>query len=88
MSGGCNEYMASYMENTIGESGFKIDPVSTYGEKYFDIYPSTNYVRTYNNRILGDATGEMGPFYHYADTDGIYRNHNKWYNYNSDFLNI
>ena len=75
MSGGVEEYMAAYNSESsvLGESGFSSDPASTYGSKYFDVYPSSS-VRTYYNRILGDATGELGPFY----DNGIYLSSNWW----------
>ena len=57
MSGGAYERMASYRNGGIGSSGFITLPIG----KYVDIYDeSMGY--TYNYRILGDATGEMGPF--------------------------
>ena len=39
--------------------------------KYYDVYPNSN---NYNKRILGDATGELGPFYDEKDPDGYFRN--------------
>ena len=39
---------------------------------------------SYKSRIMGDATGEMGPFYYYADEDESKRYHNNWGN---DFSN-
>ena len=30
--------------------------------KYYDIYAFSSEFNNYNRRILGDATGEMGPF--------------------------
>ena len=85
MSGGAHEYMASYMDGQLGSSGFESDPVTTYGEQYFDKYSNTSTYASYNNRILGDATGEMGPFYYYADSDAS-RIHNNWYADASDFV--
>jgi hypothetical protein len=83
MSGGSYEYTASYLINNYINSGFTEDPVIIYGEKYFDVYLDINY----NNRILGDATGEMGPFYYYCnDSDDSYRFHNSWWANSSVFL--
>ena len=46
--------------------------------KYWDKYTST--VNTnYNNRILGDATGEMGPFGSEKDPDNNTRYKSSWY---------
>ena len=68
MSGGAWEYVMGYTNGatTVGGSSsitslypnFFSD--STYS-KYWDKYTSTA-ITNYNNRILGDATGEMGPF--------------------------
>ena len=85
MSGGVHEYMASYVDGSLGESGFTSDPATTYGLKYFDKYNSLSTTTSYKNRILGDATGEMGPFYRYQDGDENSRNHNNWYNDSSFF---
>ncbi len=64
MSGGTTEYMAAYINNYFGNGGFTSDPVSIYGSQYFDIYNEIiSGVTNYNYRILGDATGETGPFY-------------------------
>ena len=82
MSGGGSEHMASYMEGFLGESGFTEDPVTIYGSKYFDIYPSDSNNTSYKNRILGDATGEMGPFYYYGS--GYIQNN--WWKDHSYFI--
>ena len=68
MSGGSREYVAGYTTGATtvgGDSGitslysnFFIN--STY-TKYWDKYTSTTTTQ-FNNRILGDATGEVGPF--------------------------
>ncbi len=79
MSGGSWEYMASYRNNTYAKSGFDATSIATYNTKYFDVYNENSAKNTYNYRILGDATGEMGPFYYYADKDGNNRYHNNWY---------
>ena len=61
MSGGAHEYMASYMSGKIGASGFTESEINS-KIKYFDVYGSTSSIISYKNRILGDATGELGPF--------------------------
>ena len=63
MSGGGFEYMAAYSDTQLGNSGFDSNPHSIYGAKYFDVYPSDISTSDFNKRILGDATGELGPFY-------------------------
>ena len=58
---------------------------STYS-KYWDKYTST--VNTnYNNRILGDATGEMGSFGSEKDPDSGTRNKSSWYKDYAYFVN-
>ncbi len=62
MSGGAYEYMASYMRNHLGSSGFSDSTISNYNFKYFDLYSASSALTSYQYRILGDATGETGPF--------------------------
>ena len=54
--------------------------------KYFDIYPSSSVWNKFNTRILGDATGEIGPFYLGVEPDGS-STHNKsyWYDGQASF---
>ena len=77
MSGGAHEYMASYRSGASIPSG---------DAKYFDVYSASSSTTTYNYRILGDATGEVGPFVTYKDGDGTSRLHNKWYGDDSLFI--
>ncbi|MBE6149417.1 MAG: hypothetical protein E7170_01675 [Firmicutes bacterium] len=86
MSGGAWEYVAAYANTKLGSSGFDTSTISAYNNKYFDIYPSNSDIGTYSYRILGDATGEMGPFYYYEDSDGTTRYHSSWYSDNSNFI--
>lgn len=86
MAGGRDEIMASYVENGIlSYFAMTSNDISGYAGKYIDVYQSNSNSTAYANRILGDATGEMGPFYNYEDTDngkqGINttRNHSGWY---------
>ena len=79
MSGGSHEYMAAYRKDTYGESGFDATTLANYNSKYYDEYDASSSVIKYSKRILGDATGEMGQFYAYADKDGTNRQHNNWY---------
>ena len=84
MAGGSFEQMASYMDGygikTSGNvvSGYNADELTTYA-KYLDKYSNASNTTSYNNRILGDATGEIGQFYYYNDGDGATRYHNSWY---------
>ena len=86
MSGGAHEYMASYRSGTLGSSGFTTTTIANYDSKYFDVYNASSAQTTYNYRILGDATGEMGPFKNYSDGDGTSRYHNSWYADRSYFV--
>ena len=85
MSGGAWEYVAGYMPGSNDQSGFTLTELTTYST-YLDFYPANATVTSYNGRLLGDATGEMGPFYNYADKDNINRYHNNWYNDYSHFV--
>ena len=58
MAGGAHEYMAAYIDRVGKDSGFATLPTG----KYVDIYNALSAITTYKYRILGDATGEMGPF--------------------------
>ena len=86
MSGGAHEYVAAYMEGNYKDSGFDSTTIQNYDSKYFDIYASNSTNVSFNNRILGDATGELGPFYQYSDTDSWSRTHNNWYADLSSFV--
>nr|MBP3259026.1 prepilin-type N-terminal cleavage/methylation domain-containing protein [Bacilli bacterium] len=81
MSGGAREYLAGYISGAGG--GFT---PSSYNGKYYDVYDSNSSVNSYNYRILGDATGEMGPFYKYSDSDNNQRIHSNWFADGSDFI--
>ena len=59
MSGGAHEYVAAYMAGKLGSS--EITPTD-YDSKYFNVYNASSTQTSYQYRILGDATGEMGPF--------------------------
>ena len=87
MSGGAWEYMASYVDGIYGDSGFDSTSISKYDTKYFDIYPYNSLNTNYKNRILGDATGELGPFYLCKDSDSIKRYCNFWFKDNAYFIN-
>ena len=86
MSGGAHEYMASLRSETYGNSGFTSSTLKAYNSKYYDVYDSSSEWTTYSKRILGDATGEMGPFYYYPDADNSNRSHNNWYADSSFFI--
>ena len=87
MSGGAHEYVSAYLTGNLGTSGFDTASIANYDAKYFDLYNASTSSETYQNRILGDATGEMGPFFKYYDGDNELRNHNSWYDDFSYFIN-
>ena len=65
MSGGASEYVMGYTtgaNTAYGSSGFTTETFPA--PKYVDTYTSTSGTE-YSKRILGDATGEMGPFANY-----------------------
>jgi hypothetical protein len=76
MSGGAWEYMAAYMSGQVGSSGLTVDTINA-NSNYFDIYNSSSTDTSYNYRILGDATGEMGPITSY---------HSPWYQDDAYFV--
>ncbi len=85
MSGGARDCVAGYVPSSSDASGFTLADLNIYS-KYLDLYPDNTTIKSWNNRILGDATGEMGLFYYYVDKDNNKRYHNNWYNDNSCFL--
>ncbi len=89
MSGGAWEYMAACMEGIPGkDSGFDTQTLeSEMANGYIDKYNKNSSYYTYNNRILGDATGEMGPFYSYYEFEGGSYPHGSWYGDNGIFAN-
>ena len=62
MTGGMNEFVAAYMQGSLGNSGFTTNDSELTNTKYIDIYNSSSSEKGYQYRILGDATGELGPF--------------------------
>ncbi len=68
LAGGSWEYMASVISSkadaeipAYGSSGFD-DASFPKDKEYFDLYGYNTSSTNYTNRILGDATGELGPF--------------------------
>ena len=86
MSGGAWEYVSAYITGKPGTSGFSTTTLANYDSKYFDVYNASSAISTYQYRILGDATGEMGPFKSYLDGDNTSRWHSSWYSDRSDFV--
>jgi hypothetical protein len=74
LSGGAYELVAAYIDGYPLYSGFTSDNLMKYA-KYLDVYNASSSITTYNYRILGDATGEIGPFY----AVGGYYYRNNWF---------
>ena len=93
MSGGSWEYVVGYTTRASTVGG-KSEITSIYQDffsniiytKYWDKYTSTTNTQ-FNNRILGDATGEMGPFGSENDPDGVSRYKSSWYKGLAGFAN-
>ena len=75
MSGGAYEYVMGYTSD-YGESGFTADTLPQ--TPYINNYTSESDTN-YSSRILGDATGELGPFNTYFSS---------WYNSSAKFIDI
>jgi len=89
MSGGSHELVMGYNTSatTVGGSSGLTSLYSDFftnskWNKYYDRYTSSSQ-RHFNNRILGDATGEMGPFGSYTPTNS---RTGSWYSDYSFFL--
>ncbi len=86
MSGGAWEYVAAYVsEPKTDNSGFTKEDLQKIESKYFDVYDKESTLNSPKKMILGDATGELGPFDEYKDDDEYNRWHNRWYSDRSDF---
>ncbi len=81
MSGGAWEYMASYIDGKTGSSGMDSIITNEIYNKYLDKYSNLSERTSYKYRILGDATGELGPFW---SSSGTYQS--AWYADYSSFF--
>ena len=86
MTGGAKEYMSSYKDKAYTGSGFRYHPAIDYDPKYFDLYNVDSIEVDFLNRILGDATGELGPFYFYQAADGYNKVHSSWWGDLANFV--
>ena len=87
MSGGAWEFVAGCIEGLPLDSGFTLETLASEMDSgYIDKYNASSTVTSYNNRILGDATGEMGPFYNYYENNGTAYNHSSWYGDYANFV--
>lgn len=74
MSGGAWEYVMGHSTETTTDYDLSGFTTTTFPQdKYINKYSSTNLIQ-YSKRILGDATGEMGPFSYSTDY------YSSWYN--------
>ncbi len=80
MSGGAWEYVAAYVKGCTANSGFDVEELTNQvKEGYLDEYPIDSAINSYDKRILGDATGELGLFYNYVESNDVSFYHNSWY---------
>ncbi len=80
MSGGAFDTMASYTFGKYGNSGFNSTLLNDmYNDDYYDVYNANSTGDSYQYMILGDATGEMGPFRQYVTGGSSNDFHNGWY---------
>ncbi len=87
MSGGTYERVAGTIDGLVDSSGFSTTELKNYmNNGYMDKYSTSSDKNAYNYRILGDATGEMGPFYNYYEKNGSAYDHNSWYSDYSRFI--
>ena len=92
MSGGAWDYVMGYTTGATTLGGLSTI-TSLYSNffndntylKYWDKYSTTIQVK-YDNRILGDATGEMGPFESKLDNSNITRLISSWYKNYGGFI--
>ena len=61
---GQSSTLQSGFKGTLGDGSKNTTGIDLPEKKYYDLYQfnSNMYNRSYNRRILGDATGELGPF--------------------------
>ena len=76
MSGGTWENVMSIMYDANNQLPNEFENIEA---KYYDSYRYSINSASYHNRILGDATGEMGPFNSVLETTDP-RYFSSWYN--------
>ncbi len=79
MAGGGWEYVAAVMDGNVGKSSFLMEDIYA-NKQYFDIYNENSSRFSYNYRVLGDATGELGPF------SSLNQYHSSWFGDTAAFL--
>ncbi len=87
MSGGTLETMAACVEGSVGSSDFDIETLAKEMDNgYIDRYSKDSTSTSFNKRILGDAIGELGPFYTYIEGNGSLYLHSSWYSNSAEFV--
>jgi len=92
MSGGAWDYVMGYTTGSSIGVGGSSKITSTYSDfftnnewnKYYDKY-STTTDTNFRNRILGDATGEMGPFFNSTQPNDVVIHTTSWH---KDYINL
>ena len=74
---GMDSFLNSGFNGTLTDGSNYTEGIDFPESKYYDAYNYNTSDFDYSRRILGDATGEMGPFYGYKSS---------WYNDNSSFV--
>lgn len=87
MSGGAYDAVAAHIDGSLKDSGFTESSISAYNTKYFDVYKSDTTETKYENRILGDATGELAPMWKNSRTTIFDKYQNYWYDDGAVFVN-
>ena len=80
---GYNEQYFSGFSGPLTTSSTIINGLNFPEEQYYDIYNYNMQESHYNDRILGDASGEIGPFY--GTTAGSQYSMSSWYNDVAEF---
>lgn len=83
---GQNASANSGFTGEFGEGGTLTIGYSWSKEKYYDSYQYGANYSDYTRRILGDATGEMGPFQSITYANNIERRISSWYDDNTNFM--
>ncbi len=86
---GQNSSLQSGFKGTLGDGSVNTTGVDLPNKKYYDLYQFSSNVNntSFNRRILGDATGEMGPFANATYLTQI-RQISSWYADLARFINF
>lgn len=89
LSGRDNSHNSGF-NGTLSSGGSVTNGTPLPEAKYYDAYPANSNSTSYSNRILGDATGELGPFSGwtsswYSDTAGFIHSGGPWFYRSGDY---